>query len=260
MSSFLLCRPDFFNISYSINPWMNNEKVDVSNALRQWQNLEFELKINGCNVETIDQVQGLPDMVFTANAGTVHKNNIVMSNFKHKERRDERAIFREWFDKKNYNIIDLHETMIFEGCGDTAIHNNIMIGGYGFRSDLISLEVAAGALNISLVDVKLVDPRFYHLDTCFCIVSKNEAIFYPGAFDKKSISKLETVFDLIPVTEEDAEQFICNSVIVGDTMIMPKNSSKITKKLAQKKIKMVQIDLSEFKKSGGSAQCLCLKI
>ena len=75
MDSFLLCPPEHFVIDYCINPWMTGEKINLSLAISQWENLSNTIKALGGQVKTITPVKKFPDMVFTANAGIVFNNN-----------------------------------------------------------------------------------------------------------------------------------------------------------------------------------------
>jgi len=261
METFLLCAPDFFCVDYSINPWMIGEKIDIKLAMAQWHDLEMTIKHLGADVKNINPVEGLPDMVFAANSGIVHQNTVVMSRMKYTERKDEIKYYRSWFVKNNYNIVDLIPGITFEGCGDALVHKSNLIGGYGYRSDLKALEITAGALNLSLHSLKLVDPRFYHLDTCFCKVSETHAIYYPDAIDKEDVKKLKGIIELIPVTELDARLFMCNSMLVNNVLLIPSRDAEIAAVLRNKfGIKTCTVNVSEFLKSGGSIQCLSLKI
>src|SRR5262249_14442220 len=68
----LMCRPDYYGIEYEINPWMDRKVAsDPSTSLGQWLALRDTLLGLGVRVETLDPVAGLPDLVFTANAGLV---------------------------------------------------------------------------------------------------------------------------------------------------------------------------------------------
>ena len=261
METFLLCPPDYFTVEYSINPWMIGEKIDISLARYQWKNLCDTINHVGGKVKIINPVKGLPDMVFSANSGIVHEKSIVMSRMKHKERQGETVHYRSWFISEGYSVIDLMPGISFEGCGDSLVYNNTMIGGYGFRSDKKSLEIAASTLGLNLYSLELSDPRFYHLDTCFCRVSKDKAIYFPDAFKKGEIKKLQGVIDLIPVSDEDARLFMCNSMRVNDILLIPEGQAEVGKKLRNELgIKTCTVNVSEFLKSGGSIQCLCLKI
>jgi N-dimethylarginine dimethylaminohydrolase len=261
METFLLCRPDYFKIEYSINPWMVADPVNPDIAKMQWDSLKATIETMGAKVKVIEPVKGLPDMTFAANAGIVHKDKFVLSSMKYKERQKESSPYRTWFEKMGYQIIEMIPNISFEGCGDTLIYRDSIIGGYGYRSDLLALELTAGALGLGLYDLKLRDPMFYHLDTCFCKVSDTTAIYYPGAFHSGEIEKLRGVIDLVPVSEQDARLFMCNSMLVNDTLLIPSNNSEIDKKLRNSYgVKTCVVDVSEFLKSGGSIQCLSLKI
>ncbi len=261
METFLLCSPDYFIINYSINPWMNGPSIDLNIAKSQWESLRDTIIGLGAKVETIKAINGLPDMVFTANAGIVIGNNFVVSSMKHKERKGESQYFRKWFIDKKYKVIDIVPGLTFEGCGDGIVYNNFLIGGYGYRTDLKALEIIAAKSNLQLQSLKLKDPKFYHLDTCFCIVSNNKAIYYPDAFENGEIKKLEKLIELIPVSKKDAELFMCNSMLVNGVLLIPSKKSSIAKTLRNKYgIRTCTVNVSEFLKSGGSIQCLSLKI
>lgn len=261
METFLLCKPDYFKIEYSINPWMTGEKVNSKIALMQWLDLVSAIQNLGGAVKTIKPIDGLPDMVFTANAGIVFDNKFIVSSMKNNERKNESKYFREWFRNNKYQIVDIIPGLSFEGRGDALVDRGTLIGGYGYRTDLMALEIVAGSLGLSLTALKLSDPRFYHLDTCFCKISDKKAIYYPQAFEKGEIEKLSDMFDLIPVTENDARMFMCNSMIVNDVLLIPSKKSDIDKKLRNNfGIKTCVVNVSEFLKSGGSIQCLSLRI
>jgi N-dimethylarginine dimethylaminohydrolase len=261
METFLLCSPDYFIINYSINPWMRGPAINLKLAKIQWNSLRDTIINFGAKVETIDPIPGLPDMVFSANAGVVIKNNFIVSSMKHKERKGESKYFRKWFADKKYNIIDLVPGVTFEGCGDVLIYGKDLIGGYGYRTDLKALEIIAAKSRLNLYSLNLKDPKFYHLDTCFCRVSDTQAIYYPDAFELGEVQKLKGVLDLIPVSQRDAELFICNSMLVNGILLIPSSKSSIARILRNKYgIKTCMVNVSEFLKSGGSIQCLSLKI
>ena len=261
MEAFLLCLPDYFSVEYSINPWMAGEQVNVQNAKIQWEELVRQIKLAGGSVKTISPVNGLQDMVFACNAGIAHNNNFVISAMRFKERRGESKHYRQWLSKNGYNIIDIIPGLYFEGGGDALVHGNSLIGGYGYRTDEKSLEIVGATLGLDTHTLRLKDPRFYHLDTCFCRISKTHAIYYPDAFAKGEIDKLKNVIELIPISEHDARLFMCNSMLVGQTLLIPSRNSSIEKYINNTLgIKTVYVEVGEFLKSGGAIQCLCLKL
>ena len=256
----LLCPPVFYDIKYSINPWMKGENVDHALAMHQWFQLKNVLSFLGITIREIDQHIDLPDMVFTANAGTVRGAHVVLSNFKHEERQPETLEFEKWFDKQGYITHRLPASVAFEGCGDTVINENTLIGGYGYRSDLKGLRMAAELLGLDLLPIKLNNPNFYHLDTCFTLLRPDLALYYPDAFSSYTISKLKKHLRLIPVSEEEAHNFACNSIVYKHYVVMPAHNEDLANRLEDEGMEARIIDTSEFLKSGGSLPCMALWI
>lgn len=257
----LICPPVFFDVRYSINPWMQGAEVDKPIAMDQWFKLKNTLEMWGVSTKMITQKEDLPDMVFTANAGTVLGNKVVLSNFRFKERHGETKVFEEWFNKEGYTTYRLPNKVYFEGCGDTVFLQGKMLAGYGHRSSLGGLRRAAKYLDVELIPLKLRHPIFYHLDTCFCMLGEHSGFYYPGGFTPSAIKKLKKhVPDLIPIDVTDAAQFACNSVVYGNKVLMPAGPQKIVEELELRGYEVTHINTSEFLKSGGSLQCMTLWI
>jgi len=257
----LLCPPTSFDVVYSINPWMRGSKVDKKVAMEQWQKLRAAIESWGVKVSLIEQVADLPDMVFTANAGTVRGDRVVLSNFKFPQRQRETDAFEKWFQNEGYETYRLPRKISFEGCGDTVVWGDKMFAGYGIRSDLGGIRRAAKILDLELIPLKLNHPNFYHLDTCFCLLHRTCAMYYPGAFTPSALKKLKHhVPDLIPLDVTDAATFASNSVVYENKVLMPAGPQKIVEELTFRGYDVTQINTSEFMKSGGSLQCMTLWI
>ena len=89
MKRFLMCPPTHFAVDYDINPWMTEQigQVDHHRAQVQWQALFNAIK-QVAQVILIPAEIHMPDMVFTANAGTIVGNSAILSKFAHPERPD----------------------------------------------------------------------------------------------------------------------------------------------------------------------------
>ena len=140
-------------------------------------------------------------------------------------------------------------------------HFTKMFAGYGWRSDLGGIRRAAKILDLELIPLKLSHPNFYHLDTCFCLLGAQSALYYPGAFAPSAIKKLKKhVPELIPLDVHDATMFACNSVVYDSRILMPAGPQKILEELDVRGYEVKLINTSEFLKSGGSLQCMTLWI
>ena len=185
MARLLVCPPDHFGIQYEINPWMRlSNAVDKETSQAQWQNLTRVLEEDvGVQLERMTPVEGLPDLVFTANAGVLHDGTAVISRFRHPERRGEEEHFARWFSEHGYHVILLDEDCYFEGAGDVLGFPDTWFGGYRQRSDVKAHRVLSDVYGKEILPLELVTSRFYHLDTCFCPLSGGELLYYPAAFD-----------------------------------------------------------------------------
>ncbi|HSA06768.1 MAG TPA: arginine deiminase-related protein [Candidatus Gastranaerophilales bacterium] len=261
----LMCPPDYYEIKYEINPWMNVEiQSEQSLAKKQWANL-YNLLKNDLNVDIklIEPKKDVPDMVFTANAAVMHGNKAVISKFKPPQRQPEEKYFAEWFEQQGYEVITLKDDMAFEGAGDALYLGNILYSGYVPRTDISSHSYISDLLKIPVVSLELVNSSFYHLDTCFCPLKDDYLIYYPPAFDEYANRIIETNVPAekrIIVNEEEAASFTCNAVNVDNAVVTNLTSKRFGKLLAEKGFKHYETDLSEFMKAGGAAKCLTLKL
>jgi N-dimethylarginine dimethylaminohydrolase len=229
-------------------------------AQSQWTALHHTLIRLGAWLEYVHHEDGLPDMVFTANAGLIRGGDVVLSRFRHKERQGEEAFFRRWFEDRNFRVLTV-ASGAFEGEGDALFAGDRLFSGYGFRSDRQAQDEVATLLSVKeLVAVELVDPRFYHIDTCFCPITKDLAMFFPGAFTAEGIRLLERSIELIPVPSHDAEKFVCNAVVLGNDVVLAAGCESTYTLLASRGFRTHPVELSEFIKAGGAAKCLSLRI
>jgi N-dimethylarginine dimethylaminohydrolase len=259
--SYLMCPPEFFAVTYTINPWMRpGSSVDPRLAMRQWAALRATYESLGHSVSTIEPVAGLPDMVFAANGATVIGGTVLGVRFKHRERAAEAAAYLAWFRSHGYSSV--HEAVsVNEGEGDILVAGDTVLAGYGFRSD----EAAAGELESvfgrRVLSLRLVDPRFYHLDTALCVLDASTAMYYPAAFDDAGRASLASVFDeLIEAKDEDAEVLGLNAVSDGRHVVLAAAATELARSLAARGFEPVPVDMSELLKAGGGAKCCTLEL
>jgi len=234
----LMCRPDHFGVEYVINPWMEGQigRAVASQAVSQWESLYGVLSSLSA-VELIEPGERLPDMCFTANGGIVVDQVFVKPRFRVAQRQPEEDLFSEWFRARDYEIVTLPDDEPFEGEGDALIHHGypMLWAGYGVRSSLDAHRTLTERLNLEVVSLRLVDQRFYHLDTCFCPLPGNRVVYYPPAFDELSLREIECrvpVENRLAVSEADALNFACNAICLRDTIVTNHASTDLKSKLA----------------------------
>lgn len=263
----LMCPPTHFAVEYVINPWMAGQvhRVATERAAVQWQALREGVEAAGGAVEQVMPGAGLPDMPFAANAGLVLGRDFVPSRFRHPERSGEEPLFIDWFHRAGFRIRPLPAHIAFEGAGDALLDRGAarLWMGHGHRSDLAAAPELEHMLDIEVVPLRLVDPRFYHLDTCLCPLRGGRLLYYPAAFDAASRQAIEARVPphlRIAVKPADALDFACNAVDLDEVLLLHRASPALQRALAGFGYRVLQTALDEFLRAGGSAKCLTLRL
>ncbi|MFY9287801.1 MAG: arginine deiminase-related protein [Alphaproteobacteria bacterium] len=262
----LMCAPDYFGVDYIINPWMVEGlgKTDAALVHAQWDTLKSALEKH-VELTFVAPQKGLPDMVFTANAGMVLGKKAIVSRFRSKERQGEEPFFKKWFEDNGFEIVPWPQEIAFEGAGDALFDRGqpLIWAGYGLRSGQDSPPLLEKFFGRKAIAAHLVDPRFYHLDTCMCPLEGGYLMYFPQAFDEatqKTIAATVPEQKRIIVSEADALKFSCNAVDVNKHVFFNHASTDLQNQLQRAGFTPIVIALSEFMKSGGAAKCLTLKL
>lgn len=255
-----MCKPDYFDVFYEINAWMNTEDVvDVSLAQSQWEYLAKTYQEQGFDIQLIDPEEGLPDMVFTANGALVLGDKVALPRFKFPQRQPETKQFNAWFREympKAHVFIPDND---FEGEGDAMFAGGVLYAGYGFRSDKDSHKELSDFFDVEVRSLQLVDDRFYHLDTAMSILDGNTIAYFPSAFSDESQEVIEQSFDrIIHANETDAEAFGLNMVSDGKDAFVSAQAVGLQKEIHRLGFNVHSVDVSEFKKAGGGTKCMTL--
>lgn len=263
---FLMCPPEYFDVSYIINPWMNGNVRKIDNALakQQWRAL-YDIVTDLATVRLVSPQPGSPDMVFTANAGLVKGRRFLVSRFRYPERQYEEPYFADWFLDRGYDVTLMPRDVPFEGAGDALFDRDAkrLWLAHGHRSVLAAKTMVEERFGGEVVTLKLTDQRFYHLDTCFCPLDGGYLLYYPAAFDEASQAAIERLVPAsrrMAIDEEDALAFACNAVAMGRRVVVNRATTAFVDALARRGFEVAQTPLSEFMKAGGSAKCLTLRL
>ena len=257
----LMCPPDFYRIEYEINPWMNrNVPSDLAKSREQWQTLHDLLVSLGVDVRLMPAGQGLPDLVFTANAGLVWRDTVFLASFRHEARQGETPLNAAWFESQGFRAESLPAGMNFEGAGDALFCGDTLYAGYLVRSDASAMQWLGDRMGCRVIPLQLTDDHFYHLDTCFCPLTSDTAIWHPPAFDDYARRALSQIPNLIAVNETEAARFACNAVVVERNVVLNAGCPKLEADLRANGFTPQGTELSEFLKAGGSAKCLTLRL
>jgi len=273
---FLMCRPAHFAVTYAINPWMDpenwarNDHALGAAAWQEWAALHQTLCDLGAAIELVPPMEGLPDLVFTANAAVVLDRTALLARFRHPERQPEEPHFDAAFRAlQAHGILDavrtLPDGLVLEGAGDCVWDDarNLFWMGYGRRSDAHARDAVEATFAVEVVALELVDPRFYHLDTALSALPRGELMYFPGAFTaaaRAAILKRVDPADRIELTAEDACRLSANAVVLDDTIVLPGCGRRLRAELEQRGYCVRKTPLGAFLRSGGAAFCLTLRL
>jgi len=257
--TYLMCPPEYFTVEYAINPWMNPDlPADAALALRQWHGLRDVFLRLGHTVHTIDPLPGLPDMVFAANGATVIGGQVLGARFRYPQRAAEGPAYLAWFAENGYPATE--PVRVNEGQGDIVFDGHTILAGHGFRTDAGFAGELEARYGLPVLSLRLVDPRFYHLDTALCVLDADTAAYYPAAFDDAGRATLISHFaELIEAKDEDAEVLGLNAISDGRHVVLPEQAAGLAAQVADQGFEPVRVDMSEFLKAGGGPKCCTLE-
>jgi N-dimethylarginine dimethylaminohydrolase len=258
---YLMCPPTYFDVTYSINPWMDPRvPTSARRAMRQWTRLRQVFLDLGHDVALVDPVPGLPDMVFAANAGIVIGEEALVARFRHRERRPESAAYLTWFRDRGY-VTSRKAAKVNEGEGDYLVAGRRILAGSGFRSSTDAQREVEQLFGLPVVGLTLVDPHYYHLDTALTVLDDDEVAYYPAAFSAESRAVLSELYpDAVIAHEDDAAALGLNAVSDGLNVVLPAAATRLAAALAERGFRPIGVDLSELLKSGGGPKCCTLEL
>ncbi len=262
-----MCRPDYFTVSYQINPWMDPDRpTDTALAVRQWSELYDTYRNLGFEVELVDPVPGLPDMVYAANGGFVLDNIAYGAKFTYPERQPEGPAYMDWFRENGFEVRVPQE--VNEGEGDFLLVGDVILAGTGFRTDRSSHKEVAEIFGREVISLELVNPSFYHVDTAIAVLDPSpepgeraNIAYLPSAFSEEGRAVLEERYpDAILVSEEDAAVLGLNSFSDGYNIVIAARATGFERQLREHGYNPIGLDLSELLLGGGGVKCCTLEL
>ncbi|MGI5237797.1 dimethylargininase [Dactylosporangium sp. CA-139066] len=258
---YLMVRPTYFDVEYSINPWMDPGKpTSTELAIAQWGWLHDLYADLGHRVELLEPRAGLPDMVFAANGATVLGGRVLVARFRYTQRTAEADAYLDWFGARGYT--DVRQAQwVNEGEGDYLAVGGRLLAGTGFRTNPRAHDESAAYFGVPVVGLRLVDPRYYHLDTALAVLDTDEVMYYPPAFAPESLEVLRELYpDAITASDDDAAAFGLNAVSDGRHVVLPQAATGLIGQLRERGFEPIGADVSELLKAGGSVKCCTLEL
>lgn len=267
----LMADPAHFSVDYVINPHMagNVGRTDGAKARAEWATLQSAYQRLGFDVDVVGALAGHPDLVFCANQSlptlSAHgRPGVILSHMHAEQRQGEVPHIAQHFASRGLDVARLDATNgDFEGTGDALWHpgRRLLWGGYGFRTDLATYETVSRLAGADVLALELLDPAFYHLDTCLSLLDERAALWYPGAFQPDGRELIEAFFErLIEAPEHESRNlFACNAHCPdGETVLIQRGCDETNDALRDAGFDVIELDTEEYLKSGGSVFCMKL--
>jgi ornithine--oxo-acid transaminase len=264
--TFVMCPPEWYGVDYVLNPWMagNVHRSSRDLAFAQWKGFHNVLR-GVADVRLLHPEPGCPDMVFLGHTALVHHGVAAVSSFYPPERRAESTYLRRWLASQGFLLWETPRETAFEGEGDLCFNDSgtALWAAHGVRTCKAAHRHVADAWHVPVTSLHLVDPRFYHLDTCFTPLASGYLLYYPGAFDAASLALIELAYPSsrrIAVSEADATRMACCALNLGRTVFTGEIGRELAGRLFDAGFDVVQLELSEFIKGGGGARSMALRL
>lgn len=250
----------YFRVDYEINPYMHTDmQPDRAAAVAEHEAIVAAHRAAGRRVEYVASAPECPDMVFTANAAVVRGDRAVLGH-PPPERKAEMSYFQDWLISHDYDVVEAPYP--FSGQGDALACGDLLLAGYGQRTDRRMHAVLARELDYEVVPLCSVSPRWYDLDLAVAVIEAPHTVAYcPEALDEPSRRRLRGLgVDLIDVSVEEATRFALNLVSDGTTVTMTRGAPQLAAALRARGLRVVELDTTELAKGGGGVRCTALTL
>jgi N-dimethylarginine dimethylaminohydrolase len=258
----ILCQPQYMTIRDVINETQKafvNEGIHIERALEQHDVLVKTLKDNGVEVILLPYHKKYPEQVFTRDIGFTLGQTIFVAKMATDVRAGEENVLKQWLEDEEVSYFNLVEERI-EG-GDVVIDQDTIYVGLSDRTNQKAAEQLQRLLNQFNVIPIAFKEKYLHLDCVFNVVSPEVALIYPNALTKEDIELFSNRYELIEVSQDEQFQLGTNVLNIGNKRVLslPVNE-KVNKQLRNRGFDVIEVDITEIIKSGGSFRCCTLPI
>ncbi|WP_246589103.1 dimethylarginine dimethylaminohydrolase family protein [Desertibacillus haloalkaliphilus] len=256
----VLCKPEFMHIDEAINEIQAHyieENIDKKVALKQHKDLVEKLEELGVEVSLLPTNGEFPEQVFTRDIGFTLGETLFIAKLQKEIRQGEEEILMRWLKKQELPYHNF-EAGTIEG-GDVLIDGDTIFIGDSLRTGVKAITELQKKLPNYNVELIPFDGQYLHLDCVFNIVSKDEALIYPPAFDEQTVKAFAKRYKLIEVSKEEQFTLGTNVLVLGEGRIisLPRNKH-VNQKLRDHGFTVIEVDISEIIKSGGAFRCITM--
>jgi N-dimethylarginine dimethylaminohydrolase len=258
----ILCKPEYMTIRDVINETQKkfkDEGIHIELAMAQHKKFVQALKDHDVDVVLLPALKMFPEQVFTRDIGFTFGHIMFVAEMANRVRQGEEEVLKGWLKQEGMSYYNLIGDMI-EG-GDVIVDGETMYVGLSNRTNQNAINHLQSILpHYEVITVPFTE-KYLHLDCVFNILSPTDALIYPGALKQKEIDFLSSRFDLIEVSKEEQFTLGTNVLSIGNNKVfsLPVNTN-VNDQLREKGYEVIEVDITEIIKSGGSFRCCTLPV
>lgn len=253
--------PEYMQINEIINETQKHflkENIVIDKAVSQHKAFVEALEKNGSEVIHLQPSSEFNEQVFTRDIGFTIHDQFFVSSMNTDVRRGEVKTLKHWLEENEVPYNELLHSI--EG-GDVLVdEENIWIGVSG-RTNQLAIQSLRNKLTPYTVHELPLREDILHLDCVFTIISSEWALVYPPAFSERDLETIKKHYNIITVTDEEQFQMGPNVLAIGDRKIISLTQNQaLNERIRAEGFDVIELDLSEIIKSGGSFRCCTLPL
>ncbi|PFG04816.1 arginine deiminase family protein [Bacillus sp. es.034] len=253
--------PENMQINEIINETQKHflkENIDIDKAVSQHKRFVDVLEKNGSEVIHLQPSSELNEQVFTRDIGFTIHDQFFVASMNTDVRRGEVKTLKHWLEENEVPYNELLHSI--EG-GDVLVdEENVWIGVSG-RTNQLAIQSLRNQLTPYTVHELPLREDILHLDCVFTIISSEWALVYPPAFSKEDLETIKKHYNIITVTDEEQFQMGPNVLAIGNQKVISLTQNQaLNERIRAEGFDVIELDLSEIIKSGGSFRCCTLPL
>jgi dimethylargininase len=226
---------------------------DYNTALEQHQKYIEALQACGLNVTVLDPDEQHPDSTFVEDTALITPYCAVITNPGAPSRKGETEEIKNVLKKYFSDIYEIKEPGTIEA-GDVMMVDKHYYIGLSERTNSLGSEQLLNILSLfgltgSAVSLK----NILHLKSGVSYIENNNLLVTKIFVNRPEFQKFNLLF-----IDED-ESYAANSLWINDKVLVPKSFSKTKDMIANAGYKVIEVDVSEFRKLDGGLSCLSLR-
>ncbi|WP_249423752.1 dimethylargininase [Nocardioides coralli] len=226
--------------------------VNVELAGRQWRDYVAALAAEGWEVHEVPPADECPDAVFVEDTVVVHDDLAVITRPGADERRPETAATEASLRSLGYRIAHIQAPGTLDGGDVLRVGKTVWVGLSG-RTNRAGADQLAALLTPAGLEVQPVPVRaVLHLKSAVTALPDGTVLGHPPLVDDPAVWST-----FLAVPEESGAHVVR---LAEDAVLMAADAPRTRALLAERGLRVVAVDISEFIKLEGCVTCLSVRL